>query len=75
MNKKKLILLCLSCSILLIVFYFYQKEDNIKFVKWGDNVDTVNIEILKKNNIEYKIEGNKVYIPKKSFDKAIYCCS
>nr|WP_033694457.1 MULTISPECIES: hypothetical protein [Bacillus cereus group] len=58
---------------LLIVFVLLYFWDN-GFVQWGDSVHSVDTELLKRNDIKYKIENDKVYIPEKSFDKAIWCC-
>ncbi|EEL35798.1 hypothetical protein bcere0019_10090 [Bacillus cereus Rock3-28] len=55
--------------------YFGDIGDDREFVRWGDSIHSVDTAVLKKNNIQYKIENDKVYIPKKSFDKAIWCCS
>lgn len=60
---------------MLIAYYFYQKNQNEEFVRWGDSIHTVNTEILKENDIEYKIENDKVYISKSSLRKATFCCS
>ncbi|EEL25621.1 hypothetical protein bcere0018_54560 [Bacillus cereus Rock1-15] len=75
MKKKIIILLCLLIFSLLIAYYFYQKKQNEEFVRWGDSIHTVNTEKLKENDIEYKIENGKVYIPKSSLRKATFCCS
>ncbi|MBL3741365.1 hypothetical protein J0818_29235 [Bacillus cereus] len=75
MKKKSTVLLCLLISSMLIAYYFYQKNQNEEFVRWGDSIHTVNTEILKENDIEYKIENDKVYIPKSSLRKATFCCS
>ncbi|MDA1762205.1 hypothetical protein [Bacillus cereus] len=71
MFTKKLLTLC-SC--LLIVFVSLYFGDNGKFVRWGDSVHSVDLEVLKRNHIKYKIESDKVYISEKAFNKAI-CCS
>jgi len=55
--------------------HFWDNGDDGKFVQWGDGVHSVDTAVLKRNNIKYKIENDKVYIPEKSFDKAIWCCS
>lgn len=60
---------------MLIAYYFYQKNKNEEFVRWGDSIHTVNTEKLKENDIEYKIENDKVYIPKSSLRKSTFCCS
>ncbi|MBL3891443.1 hypothetical protein IRV22_27810 [Bacillus cereus] len=74
MKKKSIVLLCLLIFSMLIAYYFYQKNQNEEFVRWGDSIHTVNTEILKENDIEYKIENDKVYIPKSSLRKATFCC-
>ena len=48
---------------------FLSKNQNEEFVRWGDSIHTVNTEILKENDIEYKIENDKVYIPKALLEK------
>ena len=53
-------------------FVFLGNGDDGEFVQWGDSVHSVDTAVLKRNNIKYKIENDKVYIPEKSFDKAIY---
>ncbi|EJR42236.1 hypothetical protein B4153_6000 [Bacillus cereus] len=75
MKKKSIVLLCLLIFSMLIAYYFYQKNKNEEFVRWGDSIHTVNTEKLKENDIEYKIENDKVYIPKSSLRKATFCCS
>ncbi|PFJ17941.1 hypothetical protein COD67_16590 [Bacillus cereus] len=75
MKKKKLFALCLCLLIVFVSLYFLDKGDDGKFVQWGDIVHSIDTAVLERNNIKYKIENNKVYIPKKSFDKAIWCCS
>ena len=54
---------------LLIAYYFYQNNQNEEFVRWGDSIHTVDTEKLKENDIEYKIENGKVYIPKVLLEK------
>jgi len=66
---------CLCVFIVFVSFYFWEKRDEGEFVRWGDSVHSVDTAVLKRNDIKYKIENDKVYIPKKSFDKAIWCCS
>ncbi|PRT21356.1 hypothetical protein [Bacillus wiedmannii] len=75
MRKKKWFALCLCVFIVFVSFYFGEKRDEGEFVRWGDSVHSVDTAVLKRNDIKYKIENDKVYIPKKSFDKAIWCCS
>ncbi|PFY95519.1 hypothetical protein [Bacillus wiedmannii] len=75
MRKKKWFVLCLCVFIVFVSFYFWEKRDDGEFVRWGDSIHSVNTAVLKRNDIKYKIENDKVYIPKKSFDKAIWCCS
>ncbi len=55
--------------------HFWDNGDDGKFVQWGDSVHSVDKAVLERNNIKYKIENDKVYIPEKAFDKAIFCCS
>ncbi|CAM4055221.1 MULTISPECIES: hypothetical protein [Bacillus] len=75
MRKKKLFVLCLCLLIVFVSLYFWDNGDDGKFVQWGDSVHSVDTAILKRNNIKYKIENDKVYIPEKSFNEAIMCCS
>ncbi|MGM2818308.1 hypothetical protein [Bacillus cereus group sp. Bce001] len=75
MKKKIITLLCLLIFSLLIAYYFYQKNQNKEFVRWGDSIHTVDTEKLKEYDIEYKIENDKVYIPKSSLRKATFCCT
>ncbi|EEL83269.1 hypothetical protein bcere0028_10340 [Bacillus cereus AH1271] len=75
LRKKKWFALCLCVFIVFVSFYFWEKRDDEEFVRWGDSVHSVDTAVLKRNDIKYKIENDKVYIPKKSFDKAIWCCS
>ncbi|MGE7882166.1 hypothetical protein [Bacillus sp. NPDC094077] len=75
MRKKKLLALCSCLLIGFVSLYFWDNGEDGEFVRWGDSVHTVNTAVLKRNNIKYKIENDKVYIPEKSFDKAIWCCS
>ncbi|WP_020062548.1 hypothetical protein [Bacillus sp. 123MFChir2] len=74
MTKKRIVFLCLSFSAILVVF-FYTRGYSGELVQWSDSVDSVNTDILERNNIPYEIKNNKVYIPKDAFDKAIWCCS
>ncbi|HDX9590419.1 TPA: hypothetical protein ROX98_003456 [Bacillus pseudomycoides] len=74
MGKKRIVFLCLSFSVILVVF-FYTRGYSGEFVQWSDSVNSVNTDILERNNIPYKIKDNKVYIPEDAFDKAIWCCS
>ncbi|MBE5105760.1 hypothetical protein IGI01_10715 [Bacillus thuringiensis] len=75
MQKKKLFALCSCLLIVLVSLYLGDNDDDGEFVRWGDSVHSVDTAVLKRNDIKYKIENDKVYIPKKSFDKAIWCCS
>ncbi|HHT7236937.1 MULTISPECIES: hypothetical protein [Bacillus] len=75
MRRKKWFALCLCILIVFVSLHFGDNGDDGEFVRWGDSVHSVDTKILKKNNIKYKIENDKVYIPEKSFDKAIMCCS
>ncbi|HFJ9319497.1 hypothetical protein CN324_29740 [Bacillus anthracis] len=72
MKKKLLLVFCLS---ILFILSGCQKEYNGKYVQWGDTMESVNTDKLERNNIPYKVEGNKVYIPEDAFDDAIVCCS
>ncbi|SFC74945.1 Acetyltransferase (GNAT) family protein [Bacillus sp. 491mf] len=75
LGKKRIIFLGLCFSVLLVVF-LYPKGYSGKFVQWGgDNVHSVNTDILETNHIPYEIKDNKVYIPEDAFDRAIWCCS
>ncbi|UYX55343.1 MULTISPECIES: hypothetical protein [Bacillus] len=58
-----------------VSLHFWDNGDDGEFVRWGDSVHSVDTEVLKRNNIKYKIKNDKVYIPEKLFDKAIMCCS
>ena len=75
LRKKKWFALCVCVFIVFVSFYFWDNRDDGEFVRWGDSVHSVDTEVLKRNDIKYKIENDKVYIPEKSFDKAILCCS
>ncbi|MDH4421408.1 MULTISPECIES: hypothetical protein [Bacillus] len=75
MQKKKWFVLCFCFLIVFVSLRFWDNGDDGEFVQWGDSVHSVDTAVLKRNNIKYKIENDKVYIPEKSFDKAIYCCS
>lgn len=63
------------CLAILFILSACQKEYKGKYVKWGDTVETVDTERFERNNIPYKVEGNKVYVPEDAFDDAIVCCS
>ncbi|MBE7102764.1 hypothetical protein FT637_06815 [Bacillus cereus] len=75
MRGKKLFALCFCLLIVFVSLYFWDNGDDGEFVQWGDSVHSVDTAVLKKNNIKYKIENDKVYIREKSFDKAIFYCS
>ncbi|MEK4706094.1 hypothetical protein [Bacillus sp. FSL R10-2780] len=75
MRRKKLFALCFCLLIVFVSLYFWANGDDGEFVQWGDSVHSVDTAVLKRNNIKYKVENDKVYIPEKSFDKAIMCCS
>ncbi|MFF2882424.1 hypothetical protein [Bacillus toyonensis] len=75
MQKKKLLALCSCLLIVFVSLYLGDIGDDREFVRWRDSIHSVDTAVLKKNNIQYKIENDKVYISKKSFDKAIWCCS
>ncbi|MES5895361.1 hypothetical protein [Bacillus cereus group sp. RP43] len=75
MRRKKLFALSFCLLIVFVSLYFWANGDDGEFVQWGDSVHSVDTAVLKRTNIKYKIENDKVYIPEKSFDKAIYCCS
>ncbi|PEC21894.1 hypothetical protein [Bacillus cereus] len=75
MREKKWFTLCFCLFVVFVSFHFGDNGDDGKFVRWGDSVHSVDTAVLKRNNIQYKIENDKVYIPGKSFDKAILCCS
>lgn len=72
MKKVKIITLCIS---IVMITASCQKEYEGEYVRWGDTVDNVNINKLKRNNIPYKVDVNKVFIPKDALDKAAYCCT
>ncbi|PKJ53208.1 hypothetical protein [Bacillus sp. SN10] len=74
MRKKKWFSLCVCILIVFVSLYFWDNGDEEKFVRWGNSVHSVDTAVLKRDNTQYKIENDKVYIPKKSFDKAIWCC-
>ncbi|QUG83015.1 hypothetical protein [Bacillus nitratireducens] len=75
MRRKKWFALCLCLLIVFVSLYFWDNGDDGEFVQWGDSVHSVDTAVLKRKNIKYKIENDKVYIPEKSLDKAIFCCS
>ena len=52
-----------------------QKSYNGEYIQWGDSEKTVDTKRLEENNIPYKIENGRVYVPEDAFDKAIFCCS
>ncbi|HHB1438179.1 MULTISPECIES: hypothetical protein [Bacillus] len=58
-----------------VSLYLWDNRDDGEFVRWGDSVHSVDMAVLKRNDIKYKINNDKVYIPEKSFNKAIWCCS
>ncbi|PGX91579.1 hypothetical protein COE15_25175 [Bacillus cereus] len=74
MGKKKILFLFLGFLILFVVF-LYSKGYSDKYIQWGDTVESVDTNILEKNDIPYKVKNNKVYIPEDAFNKAIMCCS
>ncbi|WP_025147969.1 hypothetical protein [Bacillus sp. H1a] len=74
MKKKRIVFLFLGFLILFIVFW-YSKGYSGEYIRWGSSVESVDTNILERNNIPYKIKNNKVYIPEDAYDKAIYCCS
>ncbi|GAB6430309.1 hypothetical protein bcgnr5390_46420 [Bacillus luti] len=75
MQKKKWFALWFCLLIAFVSLYLWDNGGEGEFVRWGDSVHSVDTAVLKRNNIQYKIENDKVYIPEKSFDKAIFCCS
>ncbi|MEL4029740.1 hypothetical protein NST89_14480 [Caldifermentibacillus hisashii] len=52
-----------------------QKRYNGEYIQWGDSEKTVDTKRLEENNIPYKNENGRVYVPEDAFDKAIFCCS
>ncbi|GAB6427802.1 MULTISPECIES: hypothetical protein [Bacillus] len=72
MKKNLILIFCLS---ILFILSACQKEYKGKYVKWGDTVETVDTKRFERNNIPYKVEDNKVYVPEDAFDDAIVCCS
>lgn len=46
-----------------------------EYVRWGDTLDVIDTDKLKENNIRFKVEDNKVFIPEDAYDDAIMCCS
>ncbi|MDA2637463.1 hypothetical protein PDQ79_23480 [Bacillus cereus] len=71
---KKVFIFLLICITVLTLYYF-NKGYNGKYVRWGDSVETVNIKVLERNDIPYKIKNNKVYIPEDAISKATFCCT
>ncbi|XHU51950.1 hypothetical protein QOM20_16835, partial [Bacillus subtilis] len=43
--------------------------------EWGDTVTEDNKKCFKENQIPYKIDNGKIYIPEDAFDMAINTCS
>jgi flagellar biosynthesis/type III secretory pathway M-ring protein FliF/YscJ len=74
-NALKKILITILCISILMIMSACQKEYDGEYIQWGDSEKTVDTNKLEENNIPYKIESGRVYIPEDAFDKAIYCCS
>lgn len=72
---KKMIIIFVCFSVMVITNACSKKEYTGKFVHWGDIRSGVNIEKLDKNNIPYKLKDNQVYIPEDAFNDATFCCS
>ena len=72
LKKISMTILCLS---IFMIISACQKEYDGKYIQWGDSEKTVDTNRLEENNIPYKIENGRVYVPEDAFDKAIFCCS
>lgn len=48
---------------------------NGEYERWGDILDVIDSDRQRENNIPFKIEGNKVYIPEDAFNDVMMCCS
>jgi len=70
---KKFYFMMLSLSILYASGYTKNYEG--EYVRWGDTLDVIDTDKLKENNIRFKVEDNKVFIPENAYDDAIMCCS
>ncbi|MGC8231130.1 hypothetical protein ACP2W0_19310 [Pseudobacillus badius] len=73
MKKKTGSILCVLFTVLLLSAC--QKNYSGSFsVEWG-LANEENQERLKENDIPYKIESGKIYIPEDAIDDATKCCS
>ncbi|MFK9091693.1 hypothetical protein [Bacillus salipaludis] len=72
---KKINILLIFISVMIITSACTKKEYSGKYVRWGDIRSGVSIEKLEKNNIPYKLKDNQISIPEDAFDDAITCCS
>lgn len=72
MNRILFIALCISIVMSTVAC---QKEYDGEYVRWGDTLDSDNLYKLERNNIPFKVEDNKVFIPEDALNKATYCCT
>ncbi|RAS90839.1 hypothetical protein A3863_07595 (plasmid) [Priestia endophytica] len=71
-------LLCITGLTVIIVTYFTTRGYSDEYVQWIGNNNPIypeHLALLERNDIPYKIKGNKLYIPEDAVDKAIMCCS
>lgn len=68
--KKMFILISVLC-----IISACEKNYTGKFTEWGDTVTEDNKKCFKENQIPYKIDNGKIYIPEDAFDMAINTCS
>ncbi|MGG3625102.1 hypothetical protein ABES25_16280 [Bacillus gobiensis] len=71
----KKVLMFFLCLAVVVTTSACQKKYTGEYEQWGDTTESVDIEQLEENDIPYKIENNKVYIPKDSYRDAIFCCA
>lgn len=64
----------MTIFLLSIMLTACQTEYKREYVQWGEDGNT-DVERLENNNIPYKIEDNKVFIPEDALNDAVACCS
>ncbi len=74
MKNKLILTLILIVSVILILSYC-QRNYSDNYVRWGDTIENVDLKKLERNNIPYKINNDKVFIPEDAVNKAVYCCT
>ncbi|QCJ45588.1 hypothetical protein FAY30_25930 (plasmid) [Bacillus sp. S3] len=63
------------CISFLLITTSCQNKYTGKYTRFGEKTNSNTTELLKQNEIPYKVKNRIIHIPEDAFDKAIMCCS